>query len=127
MERIDQVEVADVCRGRLVGNIHGVPEGQIPDGESLEFRIAGFYAVSILVVKLRQAGGQLTASRAGAGYDDERLFRFDAVIGAIALIADDGLHVRRVALGKTMGVNPDPPPLQLVLEELGSGLIDRSG
>ncbi len=79
------------------------------------------------MVKLRQAGGQLTASRAGAGYDDERLFRFDVVVGAIALIADDRLHVRRVALGETVGVNPDAPPLQLVLEELGRGLIVEAG
>ena len=40
VEGIDQVEVADVGRGRLVGDVDRVLEGQVPDGEGLELGVA---------------------------------------------------------------------------------------
>ena len=40
VEGVDQVEIADVGRGRLVGDIDGVLEGQVPDREGLELGVA---------------------------------------------------------------------------------------
>ena len=38
-------------------------------------------------------------------------------VGAVALVADDHVHVGRISLGEAVGVDPDAPPLQLVLED----------
>ena len=100
MERIDQVEILEVRRGRFVGHVHGMLEGQIPDGEGLELRVAGPYSPLVVVVELGQAGGQLTAARARAGDDHEGFLGFDILVRAVPLIADDQIHVRWVPLVK---------------------------
>ena len=51
----------------------------------------------MLVVKLGKAGGHLAAAGAGCGDDHERPGGFDVFVFAVALVADDVLHVRRVA------------------------------
>ncbi len=59
----------------------------------------------------------------GARHDDERLFRFDVVVGAVALVAHDEIHVGGVALRVAVREDPDVAPLELVLELLCRGLV----
>ncbi len=59
------------------------------------------------MVDLRKTGGQLTAIGSGARNDDDGFGCMDIFIGAIPLIADNGVHVCRISFGKWMGVDPD--------------------
>ena len=127
VERIDQVEVAEVGRGRLVGDVDRVLEGQVPDGEGLELGVARRQAPAVLVVELGQAGGQLAAARPRPGDDDQRMLGLDVVVGAVAVVADDDVDVGRIALGEAVGVDADAPPLELVLEDPRRGLVVEAG
>jgi len=40
VERVNEIEVADVCSGGFVGNIHRMREREVPYGERLELCIA---------------------------------------------------------------------------------------
>ena len=72
MEGVDDVGVVEVSRGSLVGDVHGVHERQVPHGERLELRVAGFDAALVLVIDLREAGRELAGARAGRRHHDER-------------------------------------------------------
>ena len=119
VEGIDGREVPDVRGGGLVGHVDRMREGQVPYGEGLELGIARVHAPLLLVVELGQAGGQLSAVGAGPGHDHDLLVRQDVLVGPVALLAHDGVHVRGVAFGETVGVHPDAAALQAVLELLG--------
>ena len=60
VEGVDDIGIVEVGRGGLVGDVDRMREGQIPDRESLELGVAGGGAVLVLVIELRQAGGELT-------------------------------------------------------------------
>ncbi len=127
VEGVDEVEVADVGRCRLVGHVDGVLEGDVPDGEGLELGVARGQAAAVLVVELGQAGGQLAAARPRPGDDDQGVLGLDVVVGPVALVADDDVDVGRVALGEAVGVDPDALPLELVLEDAGGRLVVEPG
>ena len=55
------------------------------------------------------------------------LLGLDVVVGPVALVADDDVDVGRIALGEAVGVDPDAPPLELVLEDPGRGLVVEPG
>ncbi len=76
----------------------------------------------MLVVELPQAGGQLAAAGAGGGDHHNGLFGADIGVGAIPLVADDGVHLRGVAGDGGVGVGGDAPAFQLVGEDAGGGL-----
>ena len=89
MERVDHVHVVKV-RGRgLVGEVHGVLERQVPDGEGLKLGVARAHAVFVLVVELGEARRHLAAAGARRGDDDERVRRLDILVVAKALVAHD--------------------------------------
>ena len=127
MEGIDQVEVPDVGRGRLVGDVDRMLERDVPDGEGLELGVARGQAPAVLVVELGQACGQLAAPRPRSGDDDERVLRLDVVVGAVALVADDDVDVRGIAFGEAVGVDADALALELVLEDPGGRLVFEPG
>ena len=64
---------------------------------------------------------------AGAGDHHDGLGRLDVLVGAVALVADDGVDLGGVALGEAVGVDPDAAALQLVLEDLGGELVGEAG
>lgn len=65
MEGVDDIGIVEVGRGGLIGDVDRMREGQIPDRERLELCVAGSGAVFVLVIELRQAGGELARARAG--------------------------------------------------------------
>ena len=63
VKRVDEVEVPDVGRGRLIGNVDWVLQGKVPDGKRLELGVARVPTALVLVVQLREARGQFAAAR----------------------------------------------------------------
>jgi len=127
VEGVDDVEVPDIGRGGLVGHVDGVPEREVPDREGLELGVARVDAPAVVVVELGEAGGELAAAGPRARDDDQGLFRLDVVVGPVALVAHDEVHVGGVALREAVGVDPDVAPLELVLELPGRGLVLEAG
>ena len=56
VEGVDHVDVVEVGGGGLVGEVDGVLEREVPDGEGLELCVSGLDAALVLVVELREAG-----------------------------------------------------------------------
>ena len=99
MEGVDDVGVVEICRGRLVGDVDRMREGKVPDREGLELGVAGGGAVFVLVIELRQAGGELTRARTRRGDpDDERTGGLDKLVLAVAVVGHDQIDVVRIAL-----------------------------
>src|SRR4030042_3832975 len=127
MERVDQVEIPDVRRGRFIGDVNRMLERQVPDGEGLELGVPGLEPLFMIVVELGEARGQLAASGAGTRDDDQSPAGLYVLVGTIALIADDEVNVRGIAPGEAMGVDAYPPALQLVLEYPSRALLFKAG
>jgi len=125
--RVDEVEIAHVGGGRLVGHVHRVLQRQVPDGEGLELGVTRSLSRLVVVVELGQAGGQLAAARTGAGDHHQWLFGLDLFVGPVPLVADDGLHIGGVTPGEAVGIDLDPSPLQLVLEDQCRRLVVEAG
>ena len=107
MERVDHVHVVKV-RGRgLVGEVHGVLERQVPDGEGLKLGVARAHAVLVLVVELGEAGRHLAAAGARRGDDDERVCGRDIIVAAKALVAHDVGNIGGVARDGIVAVVAD--------------------
>ena len=82
-------------------------ERDVPDGERLEFRIAGVHALLVLLIELRETDGHLPAARAGSGDDDQGLLRLDVLVAAVALVREDERHVARVTGNRIVPVDFD--------------------
>ena len=98
MEGVDDVGVVEICRGRLVGDVDRMREGKVPDREGLELGVAGSGAVLVLVIELRQAGGELARAGTGSGDHNERTGGLDKLVLAIAVVGHDQVDVVRIAL-----------------------------
>ena len=83
--------------GGLVGDVDGVLEREVPDGEGFELGVSRAAAALVLVVELGEAGGEFAAARARPRDDDEGLFGFDVGVGAVAGVADNGVDVGGVS------------------------------
>ena len=87
MERVNHIDVVQVCGCGLVGKIYGMFKRQIPNRESLEFSVTGLYAALVVVIKLRKARSHLAAARARRRNNDERPRCFDIIVLAVACLA----------------------------------------
>ena len=125
--RIDHVLILEVDRRGLVGDVQRVLEGHVPDGEGLELGVTGLVAALALVVKLREAGGELAAAGAGRGDDDDRTLGGDVFVEAVTGFGDDGVDVGGIALGDVMIVDRDAAVLQAGAELLGPELAGEAG
>ena len=91
---------------------------QIPDGEGLKLGIARERAAFMLMVELRQARCHLAAAGTGRGDDDERTGGFDVFVAAEALVADDALYVRRIAVDGVVMIDTDAERFQPLAESV---------
>ena len=73
-------------------------QGEIPDGEGLKFRVAGFDAVPVLVIELAQAGRHFAAAGARCGDDHQLAAGLDIIVLPKAVFADDVFHIQRIAV-----------------------------
>ena len=124
---VDHVHVVQIRGGGLIGQVHRVLEGQVPDGEGLKLGVARADAALVLVVELAQAGGHLAAAGAGSGDDDEAALGLDVVVFAEALLRDDQGHVCRVVGDDVVQIGADAQSLQPLAERVGNGLAPIVG
>ena len=122
MEGVDDVGVVEVSRGSLVGDVHGVGERQVPHGERLELRIAGFDAALVLVIDLREAGRELAGARAGRRHHNERARGLDELVPAIALVGDDEVDVVGIAVDGIVQLAGDAEGIETTTEGIGGRL-----
>ncbi len=123
MEGVDDVDVVEVGGGGLVGEVDGVLEGEVPDGEGLELGVAGLHAPLVLVVHLRQAGGELAGAGARRGDDHQVTAGLDVVVDAEALLGDDAARVGRVAGDDAVAVHLEAQALEALHEGVGDGVV----
>ena len=97
VEGVDHVYVVEVGGGRLVGQIHRMLQGQVPDGEGLVLGVARPDTPLIFMVKLAQAGGHFAAAGAGSRDHHNGAGGLDIVVFPQALIGDNVGHIRGVA------------------------------
>ena len=119
---VDHIHIVKIGGSRLVREVDGMAQGKIPDGEGLEFSVAGLYAALVFVIKLRKAGSHLAASGTGSGHNDQRTLGLDVLVLSEALVADDVLNVVGIALDRIVQEYLDTKALKLFLERLNAGL-----
>ena len=107
MEGINHIHVVEIRRGSLVGQIHRVLQGQVPDGKGLIFGVSGGDAPLVVVVELAQAGGHLAAAGTRGRHHHQGVGGLDIVIFPQAAVADDVRHVGGVARNGIVAVAPD--------------------
>ena len=122
MEGVDHVHVVQVGGGRLIGQVHRVLQGQVPDGEGLKLGVACGHPPLVLVVELGEAGGHLAAAGAGGGDHHQGAAGLHVVIPPEALVGDDLCNVVGVAGDGVVAVHLHPQGLQPLLECVGGGL-----
>ena len=107
MEGVDHVHIVQVRRGGLIGQVHRMLQGQVPDGEGLKLGVAGGDAPLVVVVQLAETGGHFAAAGAGGRHHHQGTAGLDIVVFAQALVADDVGHIGRVAGDGIVAVAPD--------------------
>ena len=89
MEVVNNIGIVEVHRGGLIGQVHGVFKGEIPDRESFKLSVASIIAALVLVVNLRERSGQLAGARARRGDNDKIAGGFRKLIAAKTLFGHD--------------------------------------
>ena len=120
MIRVDHVDIAEVGGRRFVGDVDGMAQRQVPDGEGLELGIARAHPPLVLMVELREAGGELPAARPGSRDHDERLGRFYVRVRAVSFVRNDDVHFRRVPFRFAVNIRFQP-----VVFEFGDEFVRR--
>ena len=116
MEGVDHVHIVEVGSGCLIGDVHGMFEGQVPYGERFKLGISGTHASAVFMVELAQAHGHLAASRTGRGDDDQGALCLHIVILAESFVRCDERHVVGIPLDEVMAVGLDAVALEALAE-----------
>ena len=127
VEGVDHVHVIEVCGGGLVGQVHRVTEGKVPDGEGLILGVPGLDAPLVLMVELAQAHGHLAAAGAGGGDDHQGAAGLDVFVLTVALFTDDQRNVIRIALDGVVAIDLQAQAFQLGLENFCRRLAAEAG
>ena len=127
MEGVDHVHVVQIGGGGLVGQVHRVLQGQVPDGEGFKFGVARFDAPLVVVVELGEAGGHLPAAGAGSRHHHKGAAGFNIVVFPQPLVADDVGHVGGVAGNGIVPVAADSQMFQPVEEGVRRSLPAVAG
>ena len=116
MEGVDHIHIVQVGRGGLVGQVHRVLEGQVPDREGLKLGIAGLNAPLVLMVELAEAGGHLAAAGAGGRDHHQGTAGLNVFVAAEALLRDDQRNVGGIIGDDVVEVDRDTQGLQALFE-----------
>ena len=122
MERIDHVHIVQIGGSGLIGQVHRMLQGQVPDGEGLIFGIAGADAPLVLVIELAQAGSHLAAARTGGGDHHHGAAGFDIFIAPQSLVGHHMRHIGGISGNGIMPVAFHTQRFQPLDERLGVGL-----
>ena len=116
MEGVNHIHVLQIRSSGLIGHIHGMLQGQIPNGEGFKLSIASLYTTLIFMIQLGQASSHLATARSGGSHHHQRAGGLYIIVTAIALITDNMLHIMRITLDGIMEVNLNIQCLQLLFE-----------
>ena len=122
VEVVNNIGIIKVHRGRLIGQVHGVFQGEIPDREGFKLGVAGIIAALVFVVDLRESGGQLAGARAGRGDHDKVTGGFRKLIAAKTLFGHDEVRIGGVAGDNAVARHLESEALDLVDEGLRLGV-----
>ena len=122
MERVDHVDIVQICSGSLVGKVYRMFQRNVPDREGLEFCIAGFYSTFVFVVKLGKAGCHLSTSWSRGRDHDQRSGSFNIIILSITFVTYNEGSVAWIAGDQVKLVDTDSQLLQTFFEEIGTFL-----
>ena len=107
MERIDHIDIIQIRRSRLVGQVDRMLERDIPDRKRLKFRVARLDPSLVFVIKLGQTGRHLPASGARRRNNDQRPLCFHIIVPSEAVIAYNQRNIRRIAFDQIVPVDLD--------------------
>ena len=127
MEGVDHIHIVQVRGGGLIGQVHRMLEGQVPDGERFKLGIAGSNAPLIIMVQLGKAGGHFAAAGTGGRDHHQRVAGFNIVIVAKAFIAHHIGHVGGIARNGIMAVAADAKGRQALQKGVRPGLSRITG
>ena len=122
MERVYHVNVIEVGRSRLIGNVDRMLERKVPHREGLKLGISCPDATLVLIIQLTQTHCHLAAARTGSSDDDERTLGLHIVVLAEAFVRSYQFHVVRIALNEIVAIGPDAKTFQTLLESHGCRL-----
>ena len=122
VEGVDHVHIPQIGGGRLIGQVHRVLEGQVPDGEGLKLGVARLDPPLVVVVELGEADGHLAAAGAGGRHHHQGTAGLDIVVFAVAPVADNQAGVVGVACDGVVEAGLHPQVLHPAAEGVGGGL-----
>ncbi len=122
MEGVDHVHIVQVGGGGFVGDVDGMFQGQVPDGEGFELGVTGLHTAHILLIELAQANGHFAAAGSGGGHHHQRAVGLHILIASKTLWRVNELHIGGVALNQVMIIDADAHALQTLAVCHGAGL-----
>ncbi len=97
-------------------------QGKIPHGECFKFRISGFNAALVLVVKLAKAYCHLSAAGPGCRYNYQRTGGDDVVIVSESLVGGNKTHIVGITLDCVVIIGGDAHAFQSAAERVSAYL-----
>ena len=122
VERVNHVDIVQIGRSRLVCNIYGVFEREIPYGECLKLGISGFDVAFVLVVELTQTHRHLATARAGCRNKYQWARCLYIVVFAESLVRVDKGNIVRVTFDSVVVIDLDTLTLQTLTVGVGTCL-----
>ena len=102
-------------------------EGKVPNGESLEFGIAGLHSALVFLIKLAQAHGHLAAAGAGGRHHHQGLGSNHIVILAKTLVRVYQSHIVGISFNGMVIIDGNAHVLQALAIGLCTGLSVEVG
>ena len=116
VERINHVDIIEICRCGFIGEVHRVIQRKIPDRECFKLCITGFDSLAAVVIELRDAGSHLSGTRTRGCYNNQLTGCLDVVVLAETLRTDDEVHIGRITGNRIVEVGADAVRFQLPAE-----------
>ena len=83
---VNLVDVFEVCGCCLIGNVDGVCQWQIPNGESFKLCISAFDALLLVVIELAKTSGKFSTAGAGGCAHNKASCGFNVGVCAVSFI-----------------------------------------
>ena len=127
MERIDHVNVSEVCRCCFISNIYWVLQRDGPDRECLELGVACLDAALILMIELGKTCSHLSRTGTRSRYDNELSGRLDIIILTVTVFTYDKRNVGRISCDRIVSVRLNAEASESCFELLGQRLASKLG
>ena len=119
MEGIDHIDIVQIRRRRLIGEIDGVLERNIPDGKGFVLGITRLDPPLVVMIKLGEAGRHLPAPRPRGRDHHKGSCGLDILIFAVPVVADNQGDVRRIVFYGIVQIHSDVLFLKPLLKAHG--------